>query len=85
MAEGEDAGGSGLCCAGGDVRGVLGAVGELGGGAVPPSVGHHCVVGVHHGRTPRGRRVGVGATEVLDSIVGEGENAGVVGLERNHM
>jgi hypothetical protein len=80
VAEGEDAGRAGLSGAGGQLGGVLRAGGVLGGGAVPPPVGHHRVVRVHHGGAPRGRRVGVGAPVVIHAVVGERENARIIGL-----
>ena len=80
MTEGEDTGHAGLGRAGGEGGGVLGAGGVVGGGAVAPLVGHHSVVRVDHGGAPGGRGVGVCATVVLNTGVGEGEDAGVVGL-----
>lgn len=80
MAEGEDAGRAGLSGAGGQLGGVLRAGGVLGGGAVPPPVGHHRVVRVHHGGAPRGRRVGVGAPVVHNAVVGEREDTRVIGV-----
>ena len=77
--EGEDAGGAGHGCAGGQVGGVLGAGGVLGGGAVPPPVGHHRVVGVDHGGAPGGGRVRIGAPVVLNTVVCEREDAGLIG------
>ena len=80
MTEGEDTGHAGLGRAGGEGGGVLGAGGVVGGGAVAPLVGHHSVVRVDHGGAPGGRGGGVGAPVVLNTRVGEGEDAGVVGL-----
>jgi len=80
VTEGEDAGGAGHGGAGGQVGGVLGAGGVLGGGAVPPPVGHHRVVGVDHGGAPGGGGVHIGAPVVLNTVVGEGEDAGLIGL-----
>ena len=80
MTEGEDTRHAGLGRAGGEGGGVLGAQGVVGGGAVAPLVSHHGVVRVDHGGTPGGWGGGVGAPVVLNTRVGEGEDAGVVGL-----
>ena len=62
-----------ICYTGRKCYGLHWAGGEGGVAAIPPIVGHHSIIAVHHGGTPWSGRGGVGALVVLHAQVGEGE------------